>query len=289
MIAINTVLREELRTVDDADDYPQVPGEGPALGKGLGLAEGPARRSASRPASWTTLKEILGSRAPIVLVRLAADGDGVRAEATLELRAGTRNALEELCRFVATRFQRGRQDGKFTDEEWDQLLGREKARPTQRLALLLRLAAPGSEKVAVEGKSSATPNNIGQALYAGKLAALPDGTPFAIELLLGGTDQGRKSENPELARHPFRSLPDAIKLMAYRRALEKERQEGTVRDDLEFRRLLLDALNDVGAPIEEALFPEHVSRFREKLKKAGLEELALNAPQRRKKYAGVVR
>jgi hypothetical protein len=197
-------------------------------------------------------------------------------------RARTREALEELCRLLEGRFQEGRR--LLTPQEWNQLIGREPVSITARLVLLARLAIAGQTQVPLPGGASFVPNNRGLERYVGKLALLPDGTPFSIRLLLKGSQSGRRSQaNPDLANHPFGRLPEAVKLLALRRALRQEKLEGQARNDEEFRALLGNALLELGLPMKRP-FWKHVEMLRSSLKRKGLGEIFPNAAERQKQY-----
>jgi hypothetical protein len=150
-----------------------------------------------------TLADLLGSRLPVVLLRLDCAGE----EVTVRTCAGAlsreaREALGLLEQFVTRCFNQGR--ANLEPQEWDGLLGRAPAPLTRRLTLLLRLAVKANEKVPLGEDTGAafTPHDIGLERFAGKFAALPDGTPFSIRLLL--LDQrGRERGN-----NFFDQLPD---------------------------------------------------------------------------------
>ena len=238
-----------------------------------------------------TLRSLIGSRPPVVLLRLAEEGGQIRARAcAAPPSADAREALEELRLFVESLFQNGR--AQFTPEEWARLLGTAPAALFDRLLLLARLAISGSAKVVVadyqkeqaaEGAGGPagyqfTPNDRGLERYANKFAALPDGTPFGIRLLLLD-ERGRKAANP----NPLQQLPAAVKLEVLRRALEAEAHEGKADTDNAFRDRLQEALRSLG--IDQAKPTEkHVQDFRQYLKRNDLGHLFPNAPERQRAY-----
>jgi hypothetical protein len=226
----------------------------------------------------------------VVVARLTDGPDGVETRLAVPLRPRTAEALKGLRDFLQWRFRAGR--GRFTDEEWDRLLGRGPARPTERLALLNRLATTGQEAYQGAEGYETTPNDLGLEHYRHKFAALPDGTPFSLGILLSGGASGQKkrARAPDASAdtadsHPFDQLSAGIRLLALTRALKREREDGWVRADVDFRELLrAEASALTGIPME-AMPTRSVTRLREFLKRNGLAQLFPNAPQRRRAQA----
>jgi hypothetical protein len=213
---------------------------------------------------------------------VAVNNETIQVRPLVRPRARTREALEELCRLLEERFLEGRR--LLTPLEWNQLIGTEAATISSRLVLLSRMAIAGQTQVPLPGGASFVPNNRGLERYVGKLALLPDGTPFTIRLLLKGSQSGRRSRaNPDLANHPFGRLPEAVKLLALRRALRQEQLESQARTDEEFRALLGNALLELGLPMKRPYW-KHVEMLRSSLKRKGLGDIFPNAPQRQAQY-----
>jgi hypothetical protein len=229
------------------------------------------------------LGDLLGSRPPVVLLRLRQEGEELRvsccaAPASRE----AREALELLQRFVARCFRDGR--SHFTDAEWAELLGHEPGPLTRRLTLLLRLAIKASEKVAfseggAEGGEAFTPHDVGLERFVNKFAALPDGTPFSIRLLL--LDQRGR----ERGEHFFDQLPDAVKLLALRQALRRERERGVAVSDNDFRDEIQHALTELlGADVQKPTEDQVRRRLRDNFKRKGLGDLFPNQTSRQREY-----
>jgi hypothetical protein len=257
----------------------------------LALAPDEDEAGADLAGPGMTLRSLIGSRPPVVLLRLTEEDRQIRARACATPPSeNAQEALEELRLFVERLFQSGR--AHFTLEEWDRLLGAAPAALFDRLLLLSRLAISGSAKVVVtdyqkeqaaEGAGGPagyqfTPNDRGLERYVNKFAALPDGTPFGIRLLLLD-ERGRKAENP----NPLQQLPAAVKLEVLRRALEAEAQAGKADTDNAFRDRLQEALRSLG--IDQAKPTEkHVQDFRQYLKRNDLGHLFPNAQERQRAY-----
>ena len=238
-----------------------------------------------------TLADLLGSRPPVVLLRVDSTGDAITVRscaAPSSERAA--EALELLRCFVERRFNDGRSN--FSDEEWAELLGRAPAPLTRRLLLLLRLAIGGSEKVRLgedrEGGAEAaegptiTFHDVGLWRFAGKFATLPDGTPFSLSMLLVD-ERGREGG------HFFDQLPDAVKLLALRRALRMERERRRADSDIEFRHSLQQALEDLLETDVPKPTVDHVRRrlrdnFKRKKELKGLPPLFPNQQARQQDY-----
>jgi hypothetical protein len=249
----------------------------PEESENLDLAE---LMTAAAPAG-VTLKDLLGTSPPITLARVAMQEDEVEVDPLIPAFPGTEDALKEICDLIKCCFEQGRKE--LTEAEWGQLLGSEPAPFSVRLLLLSRLAIAGQESIPLDEHASFSPNNRGLERYAGKLALLPDGVPFSIRLLLEGSKRGRRSANEDLANHPFGRLPESIKLLALRRALQREREQGRAHSDEEFRGLLGEALKEMGIPVPRPYW-KHVEMLRSSLKRKGLADVFPNAVQRQACY-----
>jgi hypothetical protein len=227
-----------------------------------------------------TLPDLLGSRSPVVLLRLVLENDRVvvRLCSRPTVRK-TEQALELLRDFLACCFADAR--SHFSDGEWSELLGLTPAPLVRRLTLLLRVAVKGSTKVHLgEGTETAfTPHDIGLERFASKFAALPDGTPFSLRLLLLD-ERGRERGN-----HFFDQLPDTIKLLALRRALRGERQKGVAVSDLQFRGTIQQALEELlGMEVDRPTEDQVRRRLRDNFKRKGLGHLFPNQAARQQAY-----
>jgi hypothetical protein len=251
-----------------------------------------------------TLADLLGSRPPVVLFRVDAADERVTVRpTTLPVSRRVLQGLELLGRLVEVSFEEGR--AKFKAEEWDQLLGRVHASPKRRLLLLLRLAIkPGDPiRFAEEQGGGYTPTDLTLERFANKFAALPDGTPFSLRLLLLD-ERGRKSGENDVealfdvtdnagtvsrtesyANTVLNALPDALKLLVLRRALALEEETGKADDDAEFCRYVQKAFKEViGAKVK---MPDQrqVQRLRSDwLKRNGLGHHFPNRRERQRKY-----
>lgn len=232
----------------------------------------------ARVAGWR-LRDALGSRPPVVLVRLRWDGARVRASVTMP--APTRDAaesLQELAQFLEHVFQQDR--ASFSADEWQRLLGLTQCSLSQRFLLLERLAIEGSAKVEIvldDGSTNKfTPHDRGLERYAAKFAALPDGTPFSLRLLF--LDQrGRKDESD------FGRLSPFVKLEAIRRALARERETGEACDDETFRFRFQEAAACLGLEIAAPTWKQ-ITTLREWLKRNGLAHVFPKSSERQKIY-----
>jgi hypothetical protein len=233
------------------------------------------------PPPAITLRRLLGTQPPLALVRLHVNDDHVRAALLIAPRPALRDALDELCALTEDVFRRGRE--QLTEPEWRSLLGLDPIPMTLRLLLLSRIAIVGSEKVRLNSEVTFQPNNHGLERYAGKLALLPDGVPFSLRLLLKGATPVQRSRDPDMAAHPFGALPEAVKLLALRRALALEAADGTARTDEDFRALLGRALTELGLD-QPRPFWKHVEMLRSNLTRRGLPDVFPNSRQRQRQY-----
>jgi hypothetical protein len=229
-----------------------------------------------------SLDDLLGSRPPVVLLRV----DCVKGEVKVRPCAApsfppAALALDLLTRFVGQRFQDGRP--KLTDEEWNELIGGEAAPLGKRLTLLLRLAVKPGEKVSLgEGTGAAfTPNDIGLERFANKFAALPDGTPFSIRLLLLD-ERGKKKSGGDGGF--FSRFPKALTYLALQRALQRECVKEEAVSDYEFGRSLRDALEELLGTDLPMPGEEDIQRLREGLKRNGLGHRFRNRAERQRQY-----
>ena len=235
-------------------------------------------------ASRAALTDLIGTRRPVLLVRLRWSGTIVLAEGvTVPRSRSAADALEELRLFIESRFREGLAD--WTDSDRARLLGDEAAPLSERLLLLGRLAvnANASLSIAAEGAGAAplrfTPHDRGLQRYAGKFAALPDGLPFSLRWLLKD-GRGQKGSS-----HPFDQLPLGVKLLALRRVLRAEEEAKQATKDDGLREPICDALAQMGIPIEKKPTWRHITRLREALKRHGLGHLFPQQKDRQKDYA----
>ncbi len=229
-----------------------------------------------------TISDIIGSRPQRVVLQMEIVGDKVQARPTFKPRtADEKEALGEMSKLIENAFNDAR--AKFSDEDWKQLLGLQPVPPGRRLFLLARIAVDPNEKKAL------TKNLNSQ--RCGKFVAFPDGTPFNIQLLLPdmrGRGKGGSQENS------FDRLPDAIKLLIYCSVLRDERSgqfqdaKGKSLDDADFMHEIVKRLRQRGVlddPPAPKEFEKLMRAFRARLKRNGLEHLALNRPQRNQQDA----
>jgi hypothetical protein len=229
------------------------------------------------------MSDLLGSRAPLVLLRLERVGDEVKVRTTCAAPASSNaeKALELLERFVQRCFKEGR--ASFPDPtEWDRLLGFVPAPLTQRLLLLLRLAVEAKEKVSLseDNGTAFTPKDIGLDRFAAKFVALPDGTPFSIRLLLLDK-RGQTSTEDSF----FDELPDAIKLLALRKTLAREAATRVAVSDNDFRTEIQTTLKELlGTRVPKPTEDQVRRRLRDNFKRKGLENLFPNQKERQREY-----
>jgi hypothetical protein len=234
--------------------------------------------------------QLIGARQPAILIRLSWDDRAVRAHPLVTLRPGKKAAaLQVLCSFVEQCFARG--IDRFSEKERDELLGSKSGGAmSRRLVLLSRLAVEASAKVTLEldggGEVTRRMSDLGLERFAYKFAALPDGTPFSLRLLLQD-QRGRHragNDNPSADVHPLDVLPLSIKLLALRRALATERELGRAHTDGDFCAVYQKAVEQtIGASIEMPEEEAHVTHFREYLERRGL-HIFPNRAEREKQY-----
>jgi hypothetical protein len=130
-----------------------------------------------------------------------------------------------------------------------------------------------------ESGAKFTPHDVGLERFANKFAALPDGTPFSLRLLL--LDQrGREASD-----HFFDQLPEAVKLLALRRALQQERAKGIAVSDNAFRDDLQRALEELlGTPVPKPTEDHVRRRLRDHYNRKGLGDLFPNQRERQREY-----
>jgi hypothetical protein len=238
--------------------------------------------------------QLIGARQPAILIRLSWDGRAVRAQPLIGLRPGKKAAaLQVLCSFVEQCFARGLD--KLSEKEQDELLGSKGGGAmSRRLVLLSRLAIEASAKVTLEldggGQVTRRMSDLGLERFAYKFAALPDGTPFSLRLLLQD-QRGRhraEEDSPSADVHPLDVLPLSIKLLALRRALAAEREIGRAHTDGDFCAVYQKAVEQtIGAPIDMPDEEAHVTHFREYLERRGL-HIFPNRTEREKQYRAAV-
>jgi hypothetical protein len=240
----------------------------------------------AREQGRVTLNDLLGSRPPVVLLRMDCEGGEVKVlPCATPSSDRAKEALELLRRFVEQRFKDGRRN--FTDDEWAELIGdqEQETRPGKRLTLLLRLAVKAGEKASLgEGKGATfTPNDIGLERFANKFAALPDGTPFSIRLLL--LDERGKNKSGKDGGY-FARLPRAVTFLALERALQREErvEKPEAVSDYAFCPSLRDELEKLLGAEQELPGEEDVQRLREWLTRNGLGDRFPNQRERKRKY-----
>src|SRR5262249_4310520 len=146
---------------------------------------------------------------------------------------------------------------EFTEEEWAGLLWGKDTTPAQRLALLCRLAVPADTRVAT-ARGPFTPHDRSLKRVHAKVAALPDGTPFSLPLLL----RDQRGKRGGRSRSGFLELPDALLLLAVRTALAVEAAERCARSDYEIGPLLRKVLAEMGVALKSAPTEEEVRTLR---------------------------
>jgi hypothetical protein len=191
-----------------------------------------------------------------------------------------REALQELAGLLRHVFAAER--SPLTPAERERLLGKQNATVGERLLLLTRLAIAPDATVAT-APVAFQPRNRGLERYLGKFAALPDGLPFSLRLLL--TDQrGRKQPEEESAQQKadavFLALPEAVLLLAVRKTLRRE-DPAQVWSDYDIGPELRKTLEEMGLSLDRAPSEEAVRTLRERWARARL-PLFPNAPQRRR-------
>lgn len=286
-------MRNELEALADPEAFPQVPGPGAsslspdldhfdeADGDELIDADDASPEGEDEAVPPTTLSRLLGTQPPLALLQLTEDAEGViRARALIAGRPAYQEALTELIALVEHVFGSGR--SRLTEPEWAALLGHTPAPLTVRLLALTRLALTGAEKIPLGDSASFLPNNRGLERYADKLALLPDGLAFSLRLLLKATT-AQRSKDPDMASHPFGSLPEVVKLLALKRALALEAAEGQARTDEEFRALLGQALTELGLDMPRPYW-KHVEMLRSNLTRRGLPDVFPNSRRRQQIY-----
>jgi hypothetical protein len=224
-----------------------------------------------------TSADLIGSRPPRVLFRLNKEGDDIAVRRCAAPTPATAAALEMMQEFLRRCFQNR---ASLTETEWAELLGDKPSSLTCRLLLLLRLAIKANDKVSLEVPgASFTPRDIGLERFATKFVALPDGTPFSLRLLL--LDQRGR----ERSDHFFDQVPDAVKLLALRRALQVERAEGAAVSDNEFRDKMQQALEGLlGASVPKPTEDQIRRRLRDNFARKGLRDVFPNQKVRQRDY-----
>jgi hypothetical protein len=252
-------------------------------------AEPPSDGTATGPEATAAVEEsqLIGARQAKIVIRLSWDGANLIVDPVAMPRSGSHAAaVMMLCLFVQQCFARGLEklnpaERRLLLEGGDDSIGR-------RLCLLGRLAVIAEEKVALPLDNGGTAkrrigSDIGLERFAYKFAALPDGTPFSLRLLLQDNRGKNKGAEPAAA-NPLDPLPLSIKLLALRRVFALERQQGSAYSDFDFCPEYQKALEQlIETPID---MPDrsHVRRFRELLVRRHAGHLFPNAKERDKQY-----
>jgi hypothetical protein len=226
-----------------------------------------------------SLPQLLRSRRPIVPLRLV-ERDG-RIEVILAAApssAKVRAACQELADFL--RFVFAGKPADFTDQDWQDLLWGREASTGRRLTLLARLAIAADTRV-TSGPVPFVPNDRSLKRFHAKFAALPDGTPFSLRLLL--RDQRGKRARSSSWASGLLETPDSLLLMAVQRVLRLEESEGKARSDYEIGPELHRALRDLGVALKSVPTEEEVRTLRERRLWKGL-DLFPKASSRQQRY-----
>jgi hypothetical protein len=219
------------------------------------------RGGARTPSRPTLLHRLLGSRPPRVHLQLVRRENGsIAAHPCVEGRSpGTRAALAELAALVEFVFAQGQ--GVLTAAEWGTLLGEQPASAWERLILLTRLAIPPDTQVPLAAAPPFAPDDRTLDRYHAKFAALPDGLPFSLRLLLADGRGARAKRDADAA---FLALPEAVLLLGLRRTLAAEEREGQHWDDAGIGPPLRAALAELGVTLPMAPSARAVQRLRER-------------------------
>lgn len=157
---------------------------------------------------------IVGTRKPVVALRIVRRHDNGKIETELLRREWT-DRREKLDKAIKKIFCKGKD--KLTLDEWNRLLGSDapSGGGLPRWALLSRLAInPRDDTDALKPEFQRLTDLF---------IALPDGTPFCMELLLGETQGGSRkpSGTRKDSQLTFNRLPAAIRVAICKRVKEK--------------------------------------------------------------------
>jgi hypothetical protein len=212
----------------------------------------------------TRSRIILGSRKPVVAVRVVArKDDGRIVTEFLARRTERRSRLDEALKSI---FLAGKD--RLSPEEWETLLADEVTGQggDPRWALLCRLA------IVPRGEDGRRRKEYG--LLKDQFAALPDGTPFSMELLLGETQGGDRTARTRNAgggtKPSFNRLPVVIRVSLCQRANDAILGEGCL-----WPREFANYLNDQVATLKlgvAAVTGKQVTEFRDKIQDAATRE-----------------
>jgi hypothetical protein len=261
---------------EDEGDDDLFPEDEDAEAAALDSEEDPPRQAAR-----VTLADLLGSRPPVVHLRLGEYNGSV--EVAVCHRAwspGVAETLEELRELLLYLFTA--RSPQFNQEEWDALLWGKNAAPGRRLLLLSRLAVT-ADTLIEPARIPFRPHDRSLKRYHGKIAALPDGMPFSMRLLLLDLRGRRHTVAAQAPASGLLDLPDAVLLLALRRVFAAEAREKQAHGDYQLGPVLWEVLAEMGITLPARPSEEEVRTVRERRnwKKLGL---FLNARQRRLQY-----
>ena len=207
-----------------------------------------------------TLPQLLRSRRAIVPFHLSENAGRIDVAVVSSPRTGkVREAYEELAGFLRTVFME--KPPEFSAEEWHALLWGAGVTPAQRLILLVRLAIAADTRI-TDATVPFTPNDRSLKRFQAKFAALPDGTPFSLRLLL--RDQRGKRTRRKGRTSGLLVVPDPLLLIAVRKVLEIEAEQKKARTDYEIGPLLHRSLAEMGVGLTSVPSEEEVRTLRER-------------------------
>ena len=167
-------------------------------------------------------------------------------------------------------------------EQWHKLLGFKPATMAERLLLFTRLTLGIDEDIDLPDGQKVVRRDLGKEPWKRTYGLLPDGTPFAISLLVT-TGRGRRPKEED----PLRDLPGLVLVWALRGAfqveLEGQKAHPDWTDPSRFRpslaKLLHEALTNLGIRLHTLPDGKSMRQLRERL-----EDLVPNQRERQKRY-----